>query len=85
MKYRNETEKDSWEENDVFNIYLHNSGFLFFESFFLDKKKLLNFNIKQNRWYNILIEQKPVRGKVKRKHIKSYIFDIYIIARLFLL
>ena len=80
MKYR----KDE-EENDVTGIYLHSSGFLFFYSRFLTENRPLIFNIKQNRWYNILIEQKPVKGKVKRKRLKSYIFNTYIIARLFIL
>ena len=60
MKYR----KDTWEENDVTGIYLHSSGFLFFYSRFLTENRPLIFNIKQNRWYNILIEQKSVIGKV---------------------
>ena len=44
-------------------IYLHRSGYIEFEIFF-DDVHYFNFNIKLNHWYNFLIEQKSVNGKV---------------------
>ena len=46
-------------------IYLHRSGYIEFEIVF-DNVHYFNFNIELNHWYNILIEQKSVNGKVLR-------------------
>ena len=57
-------------ENTEYNypypvISLHRSGYIEFEIYF-DNVHYFNFNIELNHWYNIIIEQKSVNGKVLR-------------------
>ena len=50
-------------------IELHSSGFLRFRNLFVNYFTYHNsviFNIKLNQWYNIIIDQKSVNGKVIR-------------------
>ena len=50
-------------------IYLHRSGYIQFAIVFDNIHSIphyFNFNIELNHWYNILIEQKSVNGKVLR-------------------
>ena len=51
---------------DVPSIFLQSSGELVFYYFFSNDKHRVNFFIEENRWYNIIIEQKSKRGKVIR-------------------
>ena len=44
-------------------IFLDSSGALFFHNSVVNR---FHFNIKQNHWYNIIIEQKSLNGKVMR-------------------
>ena len=49
-------------------IELHSSGFLQFRNMFVNYSTYYKviFNIKLNHWYNIIIDQKSVNGKVIR-------------------
>ena len=57
-------------ERAEYVIYLHRSGHIEFV-FILDKMRhYFIFKIELNHWYNILIEQKSVNGKVIRLYMK---------------
>ena len=46
-------------------LFLHNKyGVIQFSNDIVNQKRKLNFKIELNQWYNIIIEQKPVNGKV---------------------
>ena len=51
-------------------IYLHRSGYIEFEATFDYRSHYFLFKIELNHWYNILIEQKSVNGKVIRLYMK---------------
>ena len=68
-------------------IELHSLGFLRFRNIFVNYSTYYNsviFNIKLNQWYNIMIDQKSVNGKVIREN-KINIGNISIFRDIILL
>ena len=64
--YENEAENFQTVEQfqKVPSIFLHRSGFLDFWNSVDNHIHNFNFNIEPKHWYNIIIEQKAVNGKV---------------------
>ena len=47
-------------------IFLHWSGLLEVQQHFQDQTSKVELNVEINKWYNIVIEQNSVNGKVKK-------------------